>query len=810
METDMPMTEEELLRLENESLKKRLAEFREACVSIADNQETKSVLQEMVSNACKLTGARYGVLFTFDPKANTGSYFSSGITVEQREMIADLPLDSGVFGYLNQIRSPVRHRDISTAANFPGFPEGHPLVRTFLGIPIYHRADPMGSFYLAEKEGYQEFTEEDENFAVMFAAQAAIVISSAHRYEEERRSKVDLEGLLDLSPVGVIVFDAQKAELAYINQEVRRMMEHLGFTQEGWENVYEYLSFRRADGRELSFAELPMMRVLQSGETIRAEEIVCYLPNGRSMTALINAAPVYSESGDIVSVVVVMQDMTPHEDQERRRADFLGLVSEELRTPLSTIKGSATALRSIVETVSGTESLQLLRIIDQQADLMRSQVNSLIELTEIETGKLSLVTEPVDTSDLIEDCCRGFLREHTAANSIELEIPDTLPKVAADKGRIEQVIQNFLRLAVRHLNEMSPIKVSASILDVYVAISVSAEGLSGRPAVSPQPFNPTETPQLFRKMSRSFSESTRIASKGEGLSIAFCRGIVEAHGGRMRADVDEKAGRLSLTFTLPVAEERGESAKTVDSGMYGNVYAPSPENNRILFWVDDSWLLNTVRGSLVGAGLTAIQTPVLEDVEQLVFSERVDLLLLDISSRQEECFQIIERTWNTLGIPIIVVCEHDSEELVVRAFNTGADGYVVKPFSSSELVARIRVSLRRKAGARETGEGRTFRLGEVEVNFAQRTLSVAEQPVQLTATEYNLLIELANNAGRVLTQNELLQRVWGPEYAGEPQLLRSYVKSLRQKLGDNARKPKYIFTEHGVGYRMARASNEPD
>ena len=108
-------------------------------------------------------------------------------------------------------------------------------------------------------------------------------------------------------------------------------------------------------------------------------------------------------------------------------------------------------------------------------------------------------------------------------------------------------------------------------------------------------------------------------------------------------------------------------------------------------------------------------------------------------------------------------------------------------------------------GGRELASNRTFQSGDVRIDFDERTVEVSGQPVQLTATEYKLLTELANGAGRVLTQDMLLQRVWGPEYSGEPQLLRSYIKTLRQKLGENARKPSYIFTEHGIGYRMAKS-----
>lgn len=129
---------------------------------------------------------------------------------------------------------------------------------------------------------------------------------------------------------------------------------------------------------------------------------------------------------------------------------------------------------------------------------------------------------------------------------------------------------------------------------------------------------------------------------------------------------------------------------------------------------------------------------------------------------------------------------------------------MVKPFSPTELIARIRATLRRLSAGGDAPPGRTFETGDVRINFEDRTVSVSGKLVTFTATECKLLEELANGAGRIYTQDMLLQRVWGPEYSGESQLLRSYIKSVRQKLGDNARKPTYIFTEHGIGYRRAR------
>ena len=758
-----------------------------------------------------MTGARYGALLTFQISGGVRDFYTCGISQEQRERMTQSPQGMGLLGYLNKVKGPLRLDDMTSHPESVGLPENHPPMKTFLGIPIYHRNEHVGNLYLTEKEGGPGFTQEDEDMAAMFAAQAASIISNSRRYEEAHRAKVDLETLMDLSPVSVSVFDTRVGEITYMNRECRRLLGLLGIPDEEMENVYESLRFTRTDGREIPFLELPGTRSLQTGEVVKADEIVVHLPNGNSVTTLVNCAPLFSESGEIVSVMSVVQDMTPLEELERQRGEFLGLVSEELRVPLTTIKGSALALRSVLEPVTSTESAQLLRIIDQQTDLMRSQVNSLTELTQIETGSLSVVEEPTDVAGLIEGSCREYLGDH-AAIAIQLDIPKGLPTVSADRRRISQVLHNFLRQAAKHSNELCQVKVSASTLDIYVAISVSVEGASACSEVTASSFKETDSPKLFKKVSQAHNRAAEFSSQGEGLALAFCRGVVEAHGGRMRTEIDEEEGRLRLTFTLPSVEEVDEISVPDTQETTGEALPVPAEKTQILVSIEDPRLMGTVRKVLLNAGYGAVAAAGLREVEQLALSERPKLIVLDIAGREEESFRTLRRAGSSLNLPAIVLCDRDDEEYVVRAFDMGADGYMVKPFSPSELIARIKATLRRLTAGGELSKDRTFRLGDLLINFDERTVSVSGQPVQLTATEYKLLTELANGAGRVLTQDVLLQRVWGPEYAGESQLLRSYVKSLRQKLGDDARNPSYIFTEHGIGYRMAKpdpSANQP-
>ena len=208
-----------------------------------------------------------------------------------------------------------------------------------MGAPILHRGVRVGNIYVGSDEPGREFTQEDEETLIMFASQAAQVIANARRHRDERRARADLETLIDTSPVGVAVFDMRNGAPVSFNREARRIVDGLREPDQTPEQFLELITVKRADGREISLEEFPLAQVLSTTETVRAEEIVMEVPDGRSITVLLNATPIRSEEGEVESVVVTMQDMTPLEEMERLRAEFLGMVSHELRMPLTSIMG---------------------------------------------------------------------------------------------------------------------------------------------------------------------------------------------------------------------------------------------------------------------------------------------------------------------------------------------------------------------------------------------------------------------------------------------------------------------------------------
>jgi two-component system KDP operon response regulator KdpE len=184
---------------------------------------------------------------------------------------------------------------------------------------------------------------------------------------------------------------------------------------------------------------------------------------------------------------------------------------------------------------------------------------------------------------------------------------------------------------------------------------------------------------------------------------------------------------------------------------------------------------------------------------KLLEQERPDVVLLDIGLPEMNGFEVLEAIRLFSDVPVIMLTVRDDELSKVQGLELGADDYVTKPFGHLELLARVRAVLRRSQSLPLVHE-QPYAGGDILVDFARREVVVRGQAVTLTGTEYRLLYHLVRNAGRIMTHEALLARVWGREYTDEISYLKSYVNRLRNKLEKDPRHPEHILTEYGVGY----------
>ena len=770
------------------ALRTRLSRLSEASLRINESLDFDTVLQGVLDAARSLSDARYGVMTVLEDDGQMQDFLSSGLTAEESEQLWLMPDGLRIFESLTDVSHPLRLPDLVDYVRdlgFTGFSIPLPVgVFRFMSAPMFHRDVRVGHVFVGGKDGGAEFSRADEETLVMFASQAALVIANARTHRQERRARADLETLVNTSPVGVVVLDARSGAPVSINREARRIVDGLRERGQPPDDLLDVMTCVRSDGREISLRDLTVAELLGSGETVRAEEIVLRVPDGRRVSVLLNATPIHSE-GVLTSFVVTLQDMTPLEDQERLRAEFLAMVSHELRAPLAAVKGSITTLLESASELDPAEMTQFFHIIRDQSNQMRYLIGDLLDVARIETGALAVNPEPSEVHALVDEARVRFLTGG-AEHVLHLDLAVDLPLVLADRRRIVQVLSNLLANAAGHSLDGTPILVNAVRDGVYVAVSVSDEGRGIQAHL---------LPELFRKFSRA------PGGDGSGLGLAICKGIVEAHGGRIRAESDGPGLGARITFTLPAAEEAAPLAPAPAVP----VSRPTARSQvRVLAVDDDPQALRYVRDALSKAGFTPVVTGDPADVPRLMTDRKPHVALLDLVLPGGDGIELMNEIRKTADVPIIFLSVYGHDDTVARALDMGATDYVVKPFSPTELAARIRAALRKRLDPFQGEPSGPYGAGGLGIDYGQRRVTLAGEPVDLTATEYAVLYELAVHAPRVLTHTVLLQRIWGPERVGEAWLVRDVVKRLRRKIGDSAESPTYIFTERRVGYRMAK------
>ncbi|WP_459617306.1 two-component system response regulator KdpE [Bordetella sp. 2513F-2] len=226
-------------------------------------------------------------------------------------------------------------------------------------------------------------------------------------------------------------------------------------------------------------------------------------------------------------------------------------------------------------------------------------------------------------------------------------------------------------------------------------------------------------------------------------------------------------------------------------------YAPT-----VLLVEDDAHIRRFVRDALHAEGCTVHETDTVERGLIEAGTRHPDVVILDLGLPDADGMQLIRKLRDWTPVPVLVLSARSGEPDKIAALDAGADDYLTKPFGVGELLARLRVLLRRHARG-EAGHAAELQYGELRIDLARRVVTRAGQHVRLTLREYRLLAALVSQPGKVLTHRELLREVWGPAYVEHHHYLRIYTGRLRHKLEADPARPRHLVTEVGVGYRWA-------
>jgi PAS domain S-box-containing protein len=357
-------------------------------------------------------------------------------------------------------------------------------------------------------------------------AEAALVESEArHRFLTEHAQ--DVIFLFDLRP---------EPHLEYISPAVEQMTGHK--PQEFYKDWKQARKLVHPEDAEMLEPYLRKMSMLATPITFRLVH-----KNGEVIWVEQHATLIRDDEGKTVAVEAILRDVTDRvkaEAQlERLRTEFLVVLAHEFRTPLTAIKGASSIALSSKEPPKPREVQELFTIIDEQAERLRNLIGNLLDVTQIESGLLSLHPEEVDTAKMLEEARQAFTRT-SETRKIIMEVPDDLPPLKVDRRRIQQVLVNLLSNAAHVSPGTAPITVSAWREEDKVLVQVRDHG-RGIPV--------EKISQLFRK----FSKVDEDADPGAGLGLAICKGLVEAHGGRIWAESDGAGSGAAFTVVLPSA-----------------------------------------------------------------------------------------------------------------------------------------------------------------------------------------------------------------------------------------------------------------
>ena len=461
---------------------------------------------------------------------------------------------------------------------------------------------------------------------------------------------------------------------------------------------------------------------------------------------------------------------------EQLQTALLNSISHDLRTPLVSITGALSSLQEQDAQLDEAGRRGLIENARGEAERLNRLVGNLLDMSRVEAGALRLRIEPGDVQDVVGSAF-AQLNERLGDRRIRLQVPDELPAIPMDFALITRVLVNVLDNALKYSAPDSPIDVEAKVAAGHLEIEVSDRGLG----IPREDLN-----HVFDKFYR-VQRPGRVAGSGLGLSI--CKGIVEAHGGFVAAENRPGGG---TTITDRLAQRGGARGMTQDA-------------LRVLVVDDEPAIQRFLRTALSAEGYAVFTADTGEEALSGVTTHRPDLIILDLGLPDMDGSEVTRRVREWSPVPIIILSVRGQEADKIEALDAGADDYLTKPFSAGELLARMRVALRR-ASAPESSP--VFVSGELVVDMARRLVTAGGREVQLTPTEYDILRALATHAGMVLTHRQILRQVWGAGYDQETHILRVNVSNLRRKIEPDASRPTYILTEPGVGYRLKAQIDE--
>lgn len=519
----------------------------------------------------------------------------------------------------------------------------------------------------------------------------------------------------------------------------------------------------------------------------------------------VRSFPVHDTPARLLGRGVLLDDITLERAATSTRGETLAMAAHELKTPLAIIKGSATTLLSNSIRWDPAAQREMLQMIDTQTDRLHEILNTLLDVWRLDAGVQNLRFSEVYFSELLKQLVERW-RQNAPRHRILCETSADLPAVFCDPARLEQACHQLLHNAVTYSPNGGTIRLTLERDEHELRLSISDQGKG---------IAPEHLDRIFDRFYRVAEGDER--ARGSGLGLAVARAAIEAHGGRIWADSPGPEQGATFYCTLPLTPA-GTQTSTLSWQATGKLPAvqtsalasvtPTRRGQRVQVAIVESdtrtarYLRANLEEQSYRVQVHNYGTQFLRQIDL----EEPDLVLLASNLTDMQGIELLQRLREFSHVPVVMLCDSDDEDERVHLLDLGADDLVSKPLGMKELLARLRVLLRRRGAQSESEPDEPiFTTGDLTIDYAQHQVLLQNQPVQLSRTEYKLLSTLARNAGRVLTHELLLERVWGAEYNREIDFIWVYISRLRRKIESDPRHPRYILTVPDVGYKLVKS-----
>jgi PAS domain S-box-containing protein len=490
-----------------------------------------SLLRQILTSAAEIVGAEAGLIALRRGQTHTLAIHASyGIPVALlprfAPLLTDFPVRAEDYGVPDL---QARMKLVVRAIRLP--------LHQVIALPLTFEERLLGLIYLF-RGGSIAFSANDESVLSSFADQAAIAVRNAQLYQQVSAEKQQLDAIIEHSADGVMIVDPELRILVF-NRALSQMT--------GWpadqaigKPCYQVLALDGVSGRDLCSVQ-PGAVAFEDGEPWVAEGELCR-PAGSRLAVRVTYSPLHDEEGRVSHVLANVVDITRFREAEEMKSTFVSVVSHELKTPVSLIKGYANTLAREDANWDKATVREGLQVISEESDRLNHLINNLLDASRIQAGGFEL--EPTDVS--IPKLAAKVVENHrlqTATHRFVLDFAQDFPIISGDEERLRQVFNNLVSNAIKYAPEGGEIRIGGWSDGDHVTVYVADQGI-GIPA--------EEQDRLFQRFYRVDS-SLRRKTQGAGLGLYLCRSIVEAHGGRIWLRSEPGKG-TTVFFALPTGE----------------------------------------------------------------------------------------------------------------------------------------------------------------------------------------------------------------------------------------------------------------